>query len=172
MTMSTELDILAAREEVAPRCIDAPTITLLREPARNDGIYEQPAIDGAFPELWVTHAFAANGFGDAGTIGIFLAARPMSDDVARRARAYRSFILGGMVIAAVKAIFAVARQAYARSRQRRRAMAIDDALSQLNDHTLRDLGFRRGEIRSVTADVMGEEAYARARAPCSTASLY
>jgi hypothetical protein len=46
-----------------------------------------------------------------------------------------------------------------------------DALQQLDDHTLRDLGFDRNEIRSVAAEVTGEAEYTRVRAPLTSHSL-
>jgi uncharacterized protein YjiS (DUF1127 family) len=75
----------------------------------------------------------------------------------------RSFTLGEIIVAAIQAAGAIARRAYARHRQRRQAMAGYDALRQLNDHTLRDLGFHRSETRSV-AEVTREAARTRVRA--------
>jgi uncharacterized protein YjiS (DUF1127 family) len=75
----------------------------------------------------------------------------------------RSFTLGEIVAAAIQATVAIARRAQARRRQRREARAIYDALYQLDDRTLRDLGFDRCEIRSVAAEVARKAAYTRVR---------
>ena len=63
----------------------------------------------------------------------------------------------------VWAVGAFARRAYAGYRQRREANALSDALRQLDDRLLRDLGFDRSEIRSVAAEVTGEAETTRMR---------
>lgn len=69
------------------------------------------------------------------------------------------------VIRAVGAIVgAVASRALARYRQRQRARATYDALRELDDRALRDLGLDRSELRSVAAEVTGEAERTRVRA--------
>jgi uncharacterized protein YjiS (DUF1127 family) len=87
------------------------------------------------------------------------------------ARAHRSFSLGEIIVAVIQAAGAIARRAHARHRQRRQAWDLYDALQQLDNHTLRDLGFDRSEIRSVAAEVTGEAEYTRVRALLTSHSL-
>jgi hypothetical protein len=60
---------------------------------------------------------------------------------------------------------------HARHKQRREARAIYDALRQLDDRTLHDLGFDRSEMTSVAAEVTGEADCARVRALLTSHSL-
>jgi uncharacterized protein YjiS (DUF1127 family) len=87
------------------------------------------------------------------------------------ARAHRSFTLGGIIVTVIQVAGAFARRALAHHRQRRQAVAIYDALRQLDDHTLRDLGFDRSEIRSVAAEVTGEAECTRVRTRLPSHSL-
>jgi uncharacterized protein YjiS (DUF1127 family) len=79
------------------------------------------------------------------------------------ARNHRSFTLGAIVLAMLEALAASARRAYARYRKWRRATVVYDALSRLDDRTLRDLGFDRSEIRSVAAEFTREAESTRLR---------
>lgn len=58
-------------------------------------------------------------------------------------------------LAATRAIRVLARRALASYRQHRQAKAVRDALHQLDDRMLRDLGFHRDEIDSVAAEFAG-----------------
>jgi uncharacterized protein YjiS (DUF1127 family) len=174
MRKSTDLDSVSAREDVAPRAVitssDNPIVILRRGSAGNDATYEGPKISDA--DAWARHALAANGFGEGagfgdGAIIDAPSAPSTSYEPYRDARAHRSFTLGEIIIAAIQAAGAIARRAYARHRQRWQARTIYDALRQLDDHTLRDLGFDRSEIRSVAAEVTGEAEYTRVRALAS-----
>ena len=56
-------------------------------------------------------------------------------------------------------------QAFERHRRRRHARAIFRALHELDDRTLRDLGFHRSEIWSVAAEATGAAEWTRVRKP-------
>jgi uncharacterized protein YjiS (DUF1127 family) len=68
-----------------------------------------------------------------------------------------------MVASAVRSVRAWVRLAYRRYQRRRQESALHDTLSQLDDRTLRDLGFDRSEIRSVAAEWAGEAEATRMR---------
>jgi uncharacterized protein YjiS (DUF1127 family) len=102
------------------------------------------------------------GFGDGAIIDA-PSAPPTSYELYHDARAHRSFTLGEIIIALMQALAAFARQSLARHRQRRRARSTYDALRQLDDRTLRDLGFDRSEIRSVAAEIAREVERTRVR---------
>lgn len=160
MRKSIELDSVSAVEEVAPRVVIAPSdaslVILRRTAPGNDATYEDPAISDT--EAWARHALAANGFGDGAEVGDdaipdAASARPTNYALYHAARTHRSFTLREIIVALMQALAAFARQSLARHRQRRRARSTYDALRQLDDRTLRDLGFDRSEIRSVAAEI-------------------
>jgi len=165
MRKSTELDSVSASEDVAPPVVitggDTPIVILRRGSPGNDANYENLAISDI--DAWARHAFAANGFGDVAIIDTTPSARPTSYELHRDAHVHRSFTLGEIIIVAMQAVAAFASQALARHRQRRRARSTYDALRQLDDRTLRDLGFERSEIRSVAAELTGETECTRVR---------
>lgn len=185
MRTSTDLDILVEPGEVTPRRGvthgDIPIVVLRRGRPGNDATCEDPAISKDELEPWARHALAANGFGDVGTTDAASSERPMSYELYQAARAHRSFSLGEIIVAAIQAAGAIARRVYLRHRQRREARATYDALHQLDDRTLHDLGFDRSEILSLAAEVTGEAEYTHIRAlqtvapvserPASTTSL-
>jgi uncharacterized protein YjiS (DUF1127 family) len=168
MHKSTELNSLAALEELAPRALitygDTPLVTLRREPAGNDATCENPAISTDEVERRAQCARAANGLGDVATIDKAISARQTSHTPDQAATALRSFTLGEIIVVVLQAAGAIARRAHARHKQRREARAIYDALRQLDDRTLHDLGFDRSEMTSVAAEVTGEADCARVRA--------
>jgi uncharacterized protein YjiS (DUF1127 family) len=144
---------------------------LRRGPAENDATCEYPAITKDEIESWAQHARAANGLGDLETTATTSSTRATSYYSRQAARPHRSFTLGEVIAAAIQAAGAIARRAHARHRQRRPAQAIYDALHQLDDRTLRDLGFDRSEIRSVAAEAARKAAYTRVRALLTSHSL-
>ena len=159
MGKSTDSENLAALEEVAPcsvgMCSDTPTIIVRHGSAGNYATCEDPAVSRDHAEQWGRRAFSPHAFGDVATTDTASSARPTSYEMYHAARVHRSLILGRIIPAAIQAVRAIARRALARHRQRRQATLIHDALHQLDDHALRDLGFDRSEIRSVAAEVTG-----------------
>ena len=81
----------------------------------------------------------------------------------RRRDIPRSYPFSEIIVAVIQEAAAIVRRAQARRRQRRQARDIYDALRQLDDRTLRDLGFDRSEIMSVAAEVTGKAEYSRVR---------
>jgi uncharacterized protein YjiS (DUF1127 family) len=107
---------------------------------------------------WIRHAEAANGFGGDAT-----SAGPLSYRLQMRARASRSAYVGGPIVAAVAKVVAAAREVLAAHRRRREARVMRMGLHELDDRTLRDIGFTRSEIESVVAEATGEAEWTRLR---------
>lgn len=137
-------------------------VVVLRRSLNANSPIDNPASDAEDIESRAQYARAANGLGDLDTTPA-IAARPASYELHQAMRTRRSFTLGEAIVAAIRAAGVIARRAYARYRQRRQAGAFYDALRQLDDHTLRDLGFDRSEIRSVVAEVTGAAEHTRLR---------
>lgn len=112
---STDSENLAAFEEVTAcnTCRDTPTIIAQYGSAGNDA-----AISDDDADPWPPHAIAANDLGDIATTESTSSARPTSYEAYRAARAHRSLVLGSIIVAAIQAVTAIARRAYARHRQR------------------------------------------------------
>ncbi len=142
---------------------DAAIIMLRRGSAGNDATCEDPAIQSDDADPWARHALVSNGFGDVATGDTAFSAQPTSDQVFQAARVHRALTVGRIIVAALHAVGAIARRAHARYRRHRQAKAIYDALEQLDDRTLHDLGFERSEIWSVAAEATGEAEYTRAQ---------
>jgi uncharacterized protein YjiS (DUF1127 family) len=79
------------------------------------------------------------------------------------ARAHRARVLGDLIAPMIIFVGSIARRAYARHLQRRRAKDTYDALRHLDDRMLRDLGFDRSGIASVAAEASGAAARTRLR---------
>lgn len=84
------------------------------------------------------------------------------------ARAHRGAVLARMITAAIESVGRIARRVRERYLQRRHAKLTYDALRQLDDRTLHDLGFDRSEMTSVAAEVAAEAEYSRVRALLSS----
>ena len=162
----TPVDDIAAH---ATAIRDAAVVVLRRNVDSNPT--ETPASSGDDIEAWAWHARAANGLGDVGAAPATVA-RPAIYELQQAARTGRSFTLGEMIAAAMQAAGAIVRQAYARYRQRRQAGAFYDALRQLDDHTLRDLGFDRSELGSVAAEASGQAEHTRLRVVLAPSNLH
>jgi uncharacterized protein YjiS (DUF1127 family) len=166
MYKTTNLDSLAILEEAAPRNAirsTAPVVRLRREPAGNDA-HADPEIFNDDIQAWARHADAANGFGDVASIDAAFSAWPSSYALYEEARSHRAVLLGDLIAAGMLAVGAIVRRTYARYQQRREARATYEALRELDDRMLRDLGFARDELISVAAEVTGEVERTRVRA--------
>jgi uncharacterized protein YjiS (DUF1127 family) len=167
MRNSTDSTNLAVIEEVAPCSIspsnDAPMIIVGHGFASNDAACEDPTMSADDAECRTPQARAASAFTDDAVIDAASSARPSNYQLYRAARANRSFMLGETIVAAFHSAGAIARRAYAHHRQRRQARDVYDALRQLDDRMLRDLGFDRSEITSVAAEMTREAEYTRMR---------
>jgi len=146
----------------------APITTLGRGVAGNDPVCDGPADSRHELEARARRASAASGFGAAATATTVApdAASfvwPSSYELYRAARANRAFVLGEMVATASRSVRAFMRRTYRRYRKFRQESALYETLSQLDDGTLRDLGFHRSEIRSVVAEWSGEAERTRVR---------
>jgi uncharacterized protein YjiS (DUF1127 family) len=64
-------------------------------------------------------------------------------------RAHRAMMMGEMIAAAMKAVAAGFRHAFAKRREYREARAFYDAFRRLDDHMLRDLGFDRSDLEQI-----------------------
>jgi hypothetical protein len=124
---------------------DTPLVFLRRWPAGNDPICDDPAISKDHAEQRDWRAYAPHAFGDVATADSTSSARPASYEMYHAARAHRSFMLGGMIVAAIRAVGAIARRVYAPPATEREATMY----CQLDDRMLRRLGFDRSEIRSL-----------------------
>lgn len=83
----------------------------------------------------------------------------------REAQAARDRLLGDLVAAGARFVAASLTRACERYLRRRKTRAIYGALHELDDRTLRDLGFHRCEIWSVAAEATGEAEWTRVRPP-------
>ena len=150
-----------ALEEIALRGAttrSVPTTFLRRGSAGNDAALEEPALSREELDAWAQASFGANGFGDVSTADTTSLEWPthaehQSYELYLAARAYRSYALGQIIAAVFGAIGAALRQAYRRYQKRREAAATYDALQQLDDRALNDLGFDRSELGSVAAEL-------------------
>jgi len=86
-------------------------------------------------------------------------------ELCEAARAYRGVVIAAFVHDAIEAVRATIRRARSRHLRRREMRGIYRALHELDDRTLRDLGFHRCEILSVAAEAVGEAEWTRVRAP-------
>jgi len=164
----TELDGLLAIDDLEPHGVRAyDNAPPDRSRTGHSGAHaprERPPIDLDEIEAWARQARGVNGLGgdnDAGAPAAF--SRPDSYELRRTARIERAFTLAEIIAETVWAVGAFARRAYARYRQRREANAFYEALRELDDHVLRDLGIDRSELRSVVAEATGEAEHTRLR---------
>ena len=107
--------------------------------------------------------FAGNGFGDAAIGRTELQSILSSGELYHVARANRSYQLREIVSAALQALGDLGRRVIARWKHRQQAVATFAALRELDPRILRDLGFHRSELMSVSSEVAGITESTRAR---------
>jgi uncharacterized protein YjiS (DUF1127 family) len=115
-------------------------------------------------EALALRALAANGVGEAALTRSSDYRDLTSTQFHASARASRSRAIGQFIASIVRAIRDGARRTFARIEQRQQARATMLALSALDSHTLRDLGFHRSEIPSIAAEAVGVLEPSRVRA--------
>ena len=168
MRQSIDLNALATLESVVRPGVgkfSSTSIAILRRgDAENDANCESLAISSVEIAPRTLHAIAADSPADVVATDAAFSVRLTSFPLHRAARARRSVLIGEFIVAAIRAAGTIVRRAYASHRQRRQARHAYDALRQLDDHMLRDLGFDRSEIASVAAEVTGAAERTRVRA--------
>jgi uncharacterized protein YjiS (DUF1127 family) len=167
MFNSTELDSFTTTRpapQAATPARSAEVVRLQREPASNEPVPAPRAYRGE-AEAWALHALSSNGFGDAAPFGAELVApeRQAAYDLYKAAGAHRAKMLGDLVTEAFRGAMALAREAHARYRRYRDAAATYEALHELDDRTLHDLGFERSELLSVATEMTGDAERTRLR---------
>jgi hypothetical protein len=90
-------------------------------------------------ESWVRRSLATKGFGEK-IIG------KSSFELEAAARAYRSRVIGEAIRRLIARLRARMLRAYVRHRRDRTSRLVYDALRELDDQTLQDLGFHRDEL--------------------------
>ena len=138
----------------APARGDAPAVTSPASSAAG-----RNPVDAAHDiAAWIRHAEGTNGFG-----GDAVPRGPISYGLLLHARAHRSAFLGGMIATALAKVAAGVREARAAFRRGREARVMRRGLHELDDRTLRDIGFTRSEIESVVAEATGGAEWTRLR---------
>ncbi|HKU85355.1 MAG TPA: DUF1127 domain-containing protein, partial [Casimicrobiaceae bacterium] len=107
---------------------------------------------------WVRHAEGANGFGGDAT-----PRNPLSYRLQLQARTHRSAYVGALVAVVLTTVVAAVRNTLAAYRRHREARVMRKGLHDLDDRTLRDIGFTRSEIDSVIAEATGGAEWTRLR---------
>ena len=163
----TELDGLISIDDLEPhgvRAYDNTPRDRSRSGHGDDATRNRSAIDLDDIEAWARQARGVNGLGGDTEDGVPApSAPPSAYELQRTARIERAFTLAEIIAEMVWEVGAFARRAYARYRQRREASTFYDALRQLDDRMLRDLGIDRSEIGSVVAEATGVAEHTRLR---------
>jgi len=145
--------------------------------AENDAICDDAGTSVREIDAWARRASAASGFGDAAravaddvhaftNVGAYAgpSSRSSTYKLHQAARARLAAMVVDLVVAAIRRCGSIVRSAYAAYQQRRNATALYEVLRHLDDHVLHDLGFHRGELRSVTSNATSEADDVRVRA--------
>jgi uncharacterized protein YjiS (DUF1127 family) len=158
--MKTSIQRIAPLLEEAALPLPRATapVTRLRAPSVNDRRAAPPALG---VEAWPWHLVPPTRSADADAREAVSLAWPLSSELHQDAQRRRAAFLGGLISAGIRAVGGAVRRAHARYRQRRTERATYVALHDLDDRSLRDLGFSRDEIRSVAAELAGRAEYSR-----------
>jgi len=157
MRTSAELQIRESREASAPAAVlgASTRIVPLRQPSASNRIAGLEAVAGN------TAPWRASG--DVSAVETIPSDWSSAYALYMAARANRAFVLGEFAAVAVEAIADVARTVAERYREMRRAAVVREALHQLDDRTLHDLGIDRSEIASIAAESAGAAEQSRAQ---------
>ena len=159
MKTSTQRAVFRHGEKAPHASHRSAHVTRLRtEPSVNDATRAVAPMLGE--EAWPWHLVPSTR-SDVDATEAAYAAWPSSHDLYREAQLRRAALLGDVMAAALRALGAALRKVYARYRQLEAERATYEALHQLDDRSLRDLGFVRDEIRSVAAELTGRAEHSR-----------
>ena len=166
MRTSAELQLREPREPSAPAAVVGAStrIVPLRQPSAGNRLAGLEAVAGN------TAPWRASG--DVSAVETIPSDWSSAYALYMAARANRAFVLGEFAAIAVEAVADVARALVQRYREMRRAAVVREALHQLDDRTLHDLGIDRSEIASIAAESAGAAEESRAqivRAPTGSA---
>jgi len=167
MRTSAELQLREPREPSAPAAVVGAStrIVPLRQPSAGNRLAGLEAVAGN------TAPWRASG-GGVSAVETIPSDWSSAYALYMAARANRAFVLGEFAAIAVEAVADVARALVQRYREMRRAAVVREALHQLDDRTLHDLGIDRSEIASIAAQSAGAAEESRAqivRAPTGSA---
>jgi uncharacterized protein YjiS (DUF1127 family) len=114
-------------------------------------------------DLWARRTMAANGFGDAGVEPLAATARDVAD-VRATAPRHRSASLWQICVAIGEAIGTAIGRQVAGWREYRALRRTYLALADLDERTLKDIGFGPGEAGSIAAELAGRAERTRMQA--------
>jgi uncharacterized protein YjiS (DUF1127 family) len=115
-------------------------------------------------DVWARHAFAANGFGDADVTAPATASRPDAIEPHAAALQHRIASFWSICIAIGAAIGAALHKSAVRWGEWREMRRTYSALSQLDERTLKDIGFGDHEAGSIAAELAGRAERTRVHA--------
>jgi uncharacterized protein YjiS (DUF1127 family) len=163
MSRTAELERHAPFENVATSASadGRPRIVPLRQPARSDRVAGIEAVAGNVGEPWLQHGLA--NVGDVSSAATISSDWSSSQAIYQAARAHRAFVLGELAAVAMQIVADFVRSMAERYRRRRREFETREALYQLGDRTLHDLGIDRSEIASIAAETAGASEVSRTR---------
>jgi len=139
----------------------APVIRLRTDPSGKDAGRADARVyrDEAWP--WDRCSIPSGRAADSKPSDLDASTWPLSYELYQKAQRRRMVFVGDLVAGAIRSLSAAIAKAYARYRQMRAARETYDALRQLDDRALNDLGFSRDEIRSVAAEMSGQAEHSR-----------